>query len=851
MDKIDKTTEVAKIDELFEKGCDLNKNIIFFPIRHHSPACSFHLENLLKSYNPDIILIEGPSDTNNLIEYIGSGDNTAPICVYYSHAYKDDNGDEQRSSCYYPMLDFSPELVAIRYGAKNNIPTQFIDLPYGELTQREKEYNDKIEDKDKKDEGKSSYYDDYYLSRSKFIDALCKKNNCRNYGEFWERFFELDGIKLETCDFMRNVLGLCFYSRVEYPDELLELEGCAAREDFMSVRIKEAVKNYKKIAVVTGGFHTSALIESVNETKHPPTPNSRSEFIDGTLFSKEGVPAGTGVLLSSKKYKTGEAKAYLIPYSFSESDQLSGYASGMPYPAFYQEVYENLKKIKPPNNINTAFDNAVLSFLVKIGSEMRRNKENISIADEAAAYKQSAGLAELRGKSEQGVYELIDAVKSAYIKQELNNWTTKVLGITTELLRGTKIGAVSKKAEQVPLLLDFRATAEKFKLKHDTVTKQETVLEILTKKVHRETSVFFHRIEFLGVKYGEMVFGPDYKSHDVSRVREKWTYASSARVEANIVDVSYLGGTVREAASSLVTKKQKDLHNCGEFSELLIQAAVMDLTEHIKPLLDGMKSSVADDGSFLSLSKAAVNLLFLDNAKWLLSLDDITSSRKFLTFRERNVEISNLKFSFAEDLINQVYQKAVSLLPLLETKIENEDREFAKIIKELYQISQRESIDQNIFIEALTDLCGENNPPPCLHGSAAGLLYSTGHITCEKVMNYAESYFYGTGEIIKKAGIFLGGLFISGWDLIFSDDRFIDGITNILQNFSHDDFMFVLPDLRLAFSAFTPSQIDKLAGIIAKILGIDKDSVTSAGISEKILSLGREIDKYAIGVINK
>lgn len=806
-------TEVNKINELFETGCDVNKNIVFFPIRHHSPACSFHLENLLENYKPDIILIEGPSDTNNLIKHIGSDENAAPICVYYSHTYKDDNNDEQKSSCYYPMLDFSPELAAIRYAAKNNITAQFIDLPYSELTQRDNEYNRRFEDekndKEQKDGEKPSYYDDYYLSRSKFIDELCKKNNCRHYGEFWERFFEIDGIKLSLNDFMRNVLGLCFYSRVEYPDKLLELEGCLAREDFMAEKIKEAVKSHKKTAVITGGFHTSALIESVVNNQ-PLKSDNKSD--------------------KSKKYKTGDAKAYLIPYSFAESDQLSGYASGMPYPAFYQKIYENLKEIKPPENINAAFDNAVMNFLVKIGSEMRKLKENISIADVTAAYKQTIGLAELRGKCGQGVYELIDAVKSAYIKQELNQWTSKVLNVTTEVLRGVKIGSVSKEAEQVPLLLDFRAAAERFRLKHDSVVKQEIILEILTKQTDREKSVFFHRLEFLGVKYGEMMFGPNYKTHDVSRVREKWTYALSARVEANIVDVSYLGGTVKEAASSLITKKQKDLHNCGEFSELLTQAAVMDLTEHITPLLDGMKTSAADDGSFISLSKAAINLLFLDNAKWLLNLDDI---------------------SFAGDLINQVYQKAVSLIPGLETKQETEDRDFAKIIKELYQISRKENMAQDIFIEALLDLCAEKTPPPCLHGSAAGLLCSTGHITCEKVISYAEAYFYGTGDIVKKAGIFLSGLFMSAWDLVFSDSRFINGITNILNSFSHDDFMFVLPDLRLAFSAFTPSQIDKLSGIIAKILGTDKDIVVSAGISEKILHLCQEIDKYAVGVIKK
>jgi len=246
-------------------------------------------------------------------------------------------------------------------------------------------------------------------------------------------------------------------------------------------------------------------------------------------------------------------------------------------------------------------------------------------------------------------------------------------------------------------------------------------------------------------------------------------------------------------------------------------------------LLNAMQSAIADDGNFSSLVRAAVNLLFLYNAKWLLNLEDL---------------------KFADELLEQVYIKAVALIPGLETKQENEDREFAKVIKELNQIAQRDNIDKELLYEALLDFCEQNAPPPCLHGSAAGLLYSAGRLDCEQVIKIAESYFYGTGEIIKKAGIFLAGLFISAWDLVFTDARFTGGITSILKNFTHEDFLLVLPDLRLAFSSFTPNQIDKLAKIIAENLGVS-DDLRTVGISEKLLELGREIDKYAIGAINK
>ena len=36
----------------------IKENIIFFPIRHHSPACSFHLKKIIENYKPETILIE-------------------------------------------------------------------------------------------------------------------------------------------------------------------------------------------------------------------------------------------------------------------------------------------------------------------------------------------------------------------------------------------------------------------------------------------------------------------------------------------------------------------------------------------------------------------------------------------------------------------------------------------------------------------------------------------------------------------------------------------------------------------------------------------------------------------------
>ena len=61
--------------------------LLFFPVRHHSPVCSYQLTRVIEKYRPDIILIEGPSDAEELIPVLTHEKTRLPAAVYYF--YKD------------------------------------------------------------------------------------------------------------------------------------------------------------------------------------------------------------------------------------------------------------------------------------------------------------------------------------------------------------------------------------------------------------------------------------------------------------------------------------------------------------------------------------------------------------------------------------------------------------------------------------------------------------------------------------------------------------------------------------------------------------------------------------------
>ena len=79
---------------------------MLFPVRHHSPVCSWQLIRAIKEYQPDVILIEGPENANDMIGVLPDERTTLPAAFYYY--YKDRKkfiSDEAEDyKCYYPFI---------------------------------------------------------------------------------------------------------------------------------------------------------------------------------------------------------------------------------------------------------------------------------------------------------------------------------------------------------------------------------------------------------------------------------------------------------------------------------------------------------------------------------------------------------------------------------------------------------------------------------------------------------------------------------------------------------------------------------------------------------------------------
>lgn len=789
---------------------DLAGPILLFPIRHHSPVCAWHLKKAIDAYGPDCILIEGPENAQEMIPVLAHEDTKAPVALYYF--YRDKKGllseEKEDYKCYYPFLDCSPELEALREAKKRNIPSCFIDLPYGEImlgTVRRRGIRSEGE--------KQTYNDDYLLSRSRYLNLLCEKTGLRSFEEFWEKYFEIGGIFQETEQFVRQMFAYCVLSRQNTPKEEMEADGCLLRERYMAEKIAEMSARYGRILVVTGGFHTYGLMELLGMER------AESRAREGSL-SNSAEPVKLHHLAEE------DQGVYPLAYSMEAADALNGYASGMQSPGFYQKVWECLQQEGPEG----AYEEAVLYQLVSAGRQARKKKEALSSYDIICALSMAKGLAALRGKREPGLYELRDAALSSFVKGECSPSTDLPLRILQEINMGKQVGSLCADAGRPPLLADFEEQCRRFGFQIQAASQQEVTLQLFTKKKHLAMSRFLYQMDFLGTDFAKRRKGADLlNQRDRSRIREVWSYRFSSQVLAALVDCSMSGGTVEEASRTRLIRQFVKSSTSREAARLLTSGFLMGFLEEQAGMGSHIRKVLAEDGDFFSLTEGFSHL------RMLYGLQELYQVKDELKLRE---------------LIGICFQKIVQLLPSMARIKEDQQKECMESCRLLYQITGKREFAhfRPVLLEAFHRLLEKQKVQPGLEGAVMGLLYGHDSRYGEQILTTATGYLQGTEDMQMKSAAFLRGLFFTAKDLAFINEGFLNMIDGLLGQLPAESFMKLLPEFRQAFGYFTPLETDRIAGKVAGLHGVKKQELLRGRkVSPLEYEYGERLDAYAKG----
>lgn len=823
--------------------------IKLLPVRHHSPACARQVQRVIREWKPQAVLIEGPVTACSLIPAMIDPATKAPFAVYYS--YDDTAGavseEKEKYRCYYPFLDYSPELEALRTGEAQGAQVAFIDLPYGDILAASQEGKGMRQEGDK-----SNYNDDYLLSRSAYVRRLCEKTGLRGFDEFWEKYFELEGLSQDSETWFGNLLTYCRQARESTPPEELREEGCLAREAYMARNILEKARELagtsgaekgepearNRILVVTGGFHTPALAQRLAEPD-APEGGSRGDAAWEDLPKK---------LVSAK-----DQGVYLMPYSMEAADALNGYASGMPFPGFYQEIWEHVQEEEQgeaggkteaarqePAFLYLPYARAVMDMIVGTGKAVRRAEGSASTHDEICACSMAEGLAALRGKPQPGAYELQDAVLTCFVKGEYNLATDEPMRLLRRQMTGKRVGELCQNAGEPPVLQDFRARCKQYGLQTSTTLENEVTLSVFSKKKHRQISMFFHRLLFLEASYARRVKGPDLQTgRDRNLIREIWKYKWNAQVMAALIDASVYGGSVEDAAKGLLTERLRKAVYAREGALLLTQVLEMGLEGQLEQVYGRLSELLMSDMDFYSLAEA---------------LRLLTMVRQLRRLYDCGLETGGM--------IQTCVRRLLGLLPGM-AKIKEEDMSRCmEAMKLLYQVIGRmereESEDREAedtllgsFFDALLLMDGDGEIQPGVHGCVHGLLYGGGREDVHQIEQVCRGYLTGTREQLLKTAMFFRGLFYGAKDLVFVGNTFLGMLDQFLKQIGEEDFMQLLPELHMAFTYFTPAETDRIAETAAGFHGRSRRELQEQeGVPEAWYLYGRELEEFAMKALS-
>jgi hypothetical protein len=548
--------------------------VYWFPVRHHSPAVARHLEAAILKRRPKVIFLEGPSEANDLIPHIVDPKSRPPIAIYSS--YRDDDnvlglaGIESpapdipaRFACWYPLLPYSPEYVAMLTAKKCGAEVVFMDLPH--FAQIQKEHA----------KPQAANASDRLIVESDFYKQLAQVAGFRSWDEAWDSMFEARATDDDGEHFRRELATFCAAARATADPQRIAADGTLLRERFMLRTIRDTLAKRKlkpeQAMVVCGGFHL--FLDRTDKTP-PPSP-----------------PAGT-------VYVT------VVPYSFFRISELSGYAAGNRAPQFYQTFWDLLR--------DGRVGDVLVEHVVNVLKQARKEGEPLSSADAIAVCQHAEMLSRLRGRPAPILDDIHDALVTCCCKGDPASEGVHLRKAMDHAGIGTRIGKVTDALGRLPLVNEFYSQLDSLEL-GAVLGKEKRLTVDLDKRQPRDErrSVFLHRLRFLGVALGAMTDVPGMAVGQI--FREKWALRWSPQIEASLIEQSLYGDTVEAAALARLREEiAKDEQHAGRTCERLVKAIDMDLPNLIREVETACSQAIDADTRFVSLVQALGNLLVID-----------------------------------------------------------------------------------------------------------------------------------------------------------------------------------------------------------------------------------------------
>lgn len=511
-------------------------------VRHHGPGSARSVQAALAELSPDLVLIEGPPELDALVPLAGHPDLVPPVAGLV-HAV-----DEPRRALFYPMAEFSPEWVALRWAVARGVEVRFADLPATNALALTEEVD--VSEGD----GSSGPHTEAPVPHRP--DAIAELARVAGYDDP-ERWWE-DAVEHRRDSAVSRFAALTEAMRAVRA-EVDASPGADAensrREAAMRRAIREAQKQGSaRIAFVCGAYHAPAL----DPAAHPPASHDNA------------------LLKGLRKVKVS---ATWVPWTAKRLATASGYGAGVTSPGWYQHLFL------------TEDDEVVPGWLVRVARALRDQQLDAAPASLVEAARLAEALAAVRGRPSVGLAELTDASRAV-----LSEGSDVPLSlIDRSLVVGEALGTVPAEAPTVPLATDLARQVRSVRLKQSATST--TVQLDLRRENGLARSVLLHRLALLGIDWGEPV--------DVGRsggtFKEAWELEWRPELSVAVIEASLHGNTVESAATDMVREKARSADDLAALGDLVGRCLLADLPGGLAEVVDVLAERTARQHDVLGL----------------------------------------------------------------------------------------------------------------------------------------------------------------------------------------------------------------------------------------------------------
>jgi len=740
-----------------------------FPIRHFSPAGAVLVERWLEARQPDVVLIETPSDASGLFHHLVHDQTKPPVAVLAFTTSR------PVRSLVFPFAVHSPEWVAIRWAFDRKRPVRGIDLPalaFLEHFRRQDETamaaavaaadaaeGDDDTDADGAGRAAAAAVDPTQALLADPEAAIARLAGDLDHESWWERHFE----SLDDPEAYRQAafaLGQQLRAVAPRSDALTQEREAYMRWALAEARITKVKGRLPVIAVICGAYHAPAL-----EAEAPMTDEQ-----------VRSLPQAEGVLT-------------LMPYSYERLARQSGYGAGNQAPRCFEQRYWL--------GLAGRLGDAPARHLAEVAQHLRREGQIRSSAEVIEAVRLANALASMQGGHAPVLAELHDAAITC-LGQGDARVVAKALHLTEV---GHALGSLPPGVSRTALQDDFHSRIRQLRLERWLADKEQAIeLDLREDRTvksaeaafrDRDRSTFLHRLEVLGIG-----FGATSTRSQQGTSKEAWRLRWSPECEIRLAETSLVANSIEHAAAFALAGRLEEAEDVGQATSVLLRAA---------------ECSLADA---LNLALARVQALAVEEAAFPAATSGIFDLATLLRYGSvRAVDPAPLR-----PILGQLHLRACLLLFGATVCDDDAARGIRLGMDRIHEVTflAEEGVDPERWLVAVTEVAQSDSRHPFLSGYATALLIERGRIDDEALdREVARRLSPGSGADVGVA--WFEGLVQRNRAVLFLRRALWACLARYVDSLDDDGFRRALLYLRRAFATFAPGEVRQVVAILAEL----------------------------------